>query len=465
MALDDIVRRFTNPVEQQVYNTVAQKKTEMATLPKEEDSEKENVSVQEVSNVPPYSANYLKENPHLATGENPFNRKAEKVEAAQSDAMPTIKYPNKPESMSDGDYEHLMSVGFSPESISNYTKPYDPSTNGNYLQRIYESSIPKPAVPDEKRMRGARIVSGIGDALGLISQMWSAGKGAYMKERDYESSALGRTAGKEKELRNIYLQQQNKYNDGMYNARLKDFLKGIDDYNNGKKGIQGVLAAKQKLDQAGEQFKEKQRFAYDKLEQDKEKADQANQLARDRFGESVRHNKAMESQGWARVQDAKNRTSAYVKNISSGGKNGYQMIIEANPQDNQAQTDNQLGSKVRVFEMNKGEVDRWARQALNDSGFMARHPELITQKPDILGNGQTKYKPVQDIAAAYLKEQYENSFTNDDSSSASYPYSTPMIDWRQMMGVPEWNQMLNGNTDETETSEEDEWGQFEISGF
>ncbi|MFT3994393.1 MAG: hypothetical protein QM660_08800 [Dysgonomonas sp.] len=385
----------------------------------------------------------------------------ENREAASSNAMPTVKYPNKPEAMSDGDYEHLMSVGFSPDAISNYTAPYDPATNGNYLQRIFESSVSKPSAPDEKKMRGARIVSGIGDALGLISQMWSAGKGAYMKERDYESSALGRTEGKEKELRNIYLQQQNKYNDGLYNARLKDFLKGLDDYNNGKKNIQGVLAAKQKLDQTGEQFKEKQRYAYDKLAQDKDKADQANQLARDKFGESVRHNKAMESQGWARVQDAKNRTSAYVKNISSGGKNGYQMIIEANPQDNQAQTDNQLGSKVRVFEMNKGEVDRWAREALNDTGFMAMHPELVTQKPDILGNGQTKYKPVQDIAAAYLKEQYEKQFDPDPS----VPSSMPMIDWSRMMnqGVPDWNQMLNGNTPETE--EADEWGQFEISGF
>lgn len=373
----------------------------------------------------------------------------ENRQAESSNAMPTVKYPNKPGSMSDDDYEHLMRVGFSPEAISNYTKPYDPSTNGNYLQRIFESSVPKPTAPDEKKMRGARIVSGIGDALGLISQMWSAGKGAYMKERDYNSSALAQTAAKEKELSNIYLQQQNKYNDGMYNARLKDFLKGLDDYNNGRKGIQGVLAAKQKLDQAKRQFEEKQRYAYDKLAQDKDKADQANQLARDKFGESVRHNKTMESQGWARVQDAKNRTSAYVKNISSGGKNGYQMIIEANPQDNQAQTDNQLGGKVRVFEMNKGEVDRWARQALNDADFMIRHPELITQKPDILGNGQTKYKPVQDIAAAYLKEQYETQYEQAPNLPA-----TSLTPSRVNISVPNWNQMLNGNAPETE--EEDE---------
>lgn len=383
----------------------------------------------------------------------------ENREAESSNAMPTVKYPNKPESMSDGDYEHLMSVGFSPEAISNYTKPYDPSTNGNYLQRLFESSVPKPTAPDEKKMRGARIVSGISDALGLISQMWSADKGAYMKERDYNSSALAQTAAKKKELSNIYIQQQNKYNDGMYNARLKDYLKGLDDYNNGRKGIQSVLSAKQKLDQAGKEFKEKQRYAYDKLAQEKAKTDQANQLARDKFGESARHNKAMESQGWARVQDVKNRTSAYVKNISSGGKNGYQLIIEANPQDDQATTDNQLGSKVRVFEMTKGELDRWARRALNDADFMSRHPELVTQKPDILGNGQMKYKPVQDIAAAYLKEEYDKQFDPEPSVQSS----KPMVDWSSLMyqGVPDWNQMLNGNSPKTE--EEDEWSDFEIS--
>lgn len=385
----------------------------------------------------------------------------ENKEAESSNAMPTVKYPNKPESMSDSDYEHLMSVGFSPEAISNYTKPYDPSTNGNYLQRLFESSVSKPTAPDEKKMRSARIVSGIGDALGLISQMWSAGKGAYVKERDYNSSALAQTAAKEKELSNIYIQQQNKYNDGMYNARLKDYLKGLDDYNNGRKGMQGVLSVKQKLDEITRQFKEKQRYAYDKLDQEKAKTDQANQLARDKFGESVRHNKAMESQGWARVKDAQNRTSTYVKNISSGGKNGYQLIIEANPLDNQATTDNQLGSKVRVFELNNGELDRWARRALNDTDFMSRHPELVTQKPDIHGNGQMKYKPVQDIAAAYLKEEYDKLFDPDPSVLSS----KPMVDWSSLMyqGVPDWNQMLNGNSPKTE--EEDEWSDFEISSF
>lgn len=385
----------------------------------------------------------------------------ENREAESSNAMPTVKYPNKPESMSNGDYEHLMSVGFSPEAISNYTKPYDPSTNGNYLQRIFESSVPKPTAPDEKKIRGARIVSGIGDALGLISQMWSAGKGAHMRERDYNSSALAETATKEKELSSIYLQQQNKYNDGMYNARLKDFLKGLDDYNNGRKGIQGVLATKQKLDEAARQADQKNQYNYTKLVQDQANKDRDFALKQKNQESLEKERDARIKQGWSRVTDSRNRTSAYVKNISSRGKNGYQMIIEANPQDNQAQTDNQLGSKVRVFEMNKGEVDRWARQALNDTDFMTKHPELVTQKPDILGNGQMKYKPVQDIAAAYLKEQYEMQFNPEPSVQSSMP----MIDWSSLMnqGVPDWNQMLNGNTPETE--EEDEWGQFEISGF
>lgn len=384
----------------------------------------------------------------------------ENREAESSNAMPTVKYPNKPELMSDGDYEHLMSVGFSPEAISNYTKPYDPSTNGNYLQRIFESSVPKPTAPDEMKMRGARIVSGIGDALGLISQMVSAGKGAYMKERDYNSSALAQTAAKEKELSNIYLQQHNKYNDGMYNARLKDFLKGLDDYNNGRKGIQGVLAAKQKLDQAGEQFKEKQRYAYEKLAQDQANKDKDYELRKQNTESQIAQRKALVAQGWSRVADSHDRTSAYVKNISSGGKNGYQMIFRANPNDKNARTD-EFGNSVVEFNMTKGQIDQYAREALADSQFMARHSELVTQKPDILGNGQIKYKPVQDIAAAYLQERYEKQFDPEPSVQTSMP----MIDWSSLMnkGIPDWNQMLNGNTSQTE--EEDEWGQFEISGF
>lgn len=384
----------------------------------------------------------------------------ENKDVASSNAMPTVKYPSKPETMSDGDYEHLMNVGFSPDAISNYTKPYDPSTNGNYLQRIFENSVPKPTALDDKRIKGAKIVSGIGDALGLISQMWSAGKGAYVKERDFNSSALAQTAAKEKELSNIYMQQQNKYNDGMYNARLKDFLTGLDDYNNGRKGIQGALAAKQKADQAADQFKEKQRFAYDKLVQDQTNKDADRKIKEDNLKSMDRHRKAMEAQGWSRVADSRNRTAAYVKKMSSGGSgsnSNYQMIFNANPSDKDIQTDS-FGNKVKVLEMNKGQIDRYTREALSDPNFLQKHPQF-DRKPGLLGEAPKSFteKERVDIAAAYMQEQYDNSFTQ----LPIVPTSTtqPIVNWEQInnVHVPGWDEMSDDETETVEDENSEDW--------
>lgn len=250
----------------------------------------------------------------------------ENKQAASPSVMPTVKYPNKPESMSDGDYEHLMSVGFSPEAISGYTKPYDPLTNGNYLQRIFESSVPKPSAPDEKKIRNAKLVSTIADSLGLLSQMWSYGKGAHVEKRDQSNTALSKTGDREKDLRNIYLQQQNKYNDGMYNARLNDFLKGLEEYNNGRKGIQGAIASKRKSDL------ESAKFAFDMTYREAilagKDADRAlkeaqmaeqTELNRLKFEEQKRHNKTSEGISGMSAQTNRMRADAYVNKTASGG--------------------------------------------------------------------------------------------------------------------------------------------------
>jgi hypothetical protein len=167
----------------------------------------------------------------------------------------------------------------------------------------------------------------------------------------------------------------------------------------------------------------------------------------------------MEAQGWSRVADSKSRASAYVKKMSSSGagkNSNYQMIFGANPNDKDVLTDN-FGSKVRVFEMNKGQIDQYSREALSDPQFMARHQDLIIQKPDLLGSGSYKYKPNQDIAAAYLQEKYENSFT--PSPAIPSTATQPIMNWWQYpIGMP------SHNVDEEDTAPEevDEWEEFVI---
>lgn len=356
---------------------------------------------------------------------------------------------------SQSEMDALSKAGYTPDKLEHFLSDFDPTKGENFLQRIYDASMPKPTAPDEKQLKRARLIGSIGDSLGLLSQMWSAGKGAHVKERDYKNSASAQIADNEKNLRALYLQQQNKYNDGLYNARLKDLLKSLDDYNNGKKGIQGVVAAQKKFDQAQAQFEDKQRFAYDKLAQDQQNKDADRKIKEDNQKSLDRHRKAMEAQGWSRVADSRNRTSAYVKKMSSSGtgkNSNYQMIFGANPNDKDVQTDN-FGNNVKVFEMNKGQIDQYAREALSDPQFMARHQDLII----MLGSGSYKYKPNQDIAAAYLQEQYQNSFT--PSPAIPSTATPPITNWGQLQN---WMPSYNADEEDTAPEEVDEWGEFAI---
>lgn len=378
----------------------------------------------------------------------------ENMQAEQSAALPEVKYPNKPQVLSDGDYEYLLKF-FDADAISKGYAPFDPSKGENILQRYYEMTMPKPSAPDEKKARNRRIIAGIGDGLGMLSQMISAGSGAHTRERN--DFALPKIQQQEKEEQNRYLQLSQRYNDGLFQARLKDFQNALADYNNGRKGIQGVLAAKQKLDQAQAQFEDKQRFAYDKLAQDQANKDADRKIKEDNQKSLEKQRDAMVKQGWARVADSRNRTSAYVKKMSSSGSgknSNYQMIFGANPNDKDVQTDN-FGNKVRVFEMNKGQIDQYTREALSDPQFMARHQDLIIQKPDMLGTGSYKYKPNQDIAAAYLQEQYENSFTQAPAIPSTA--TQPIVNWGQQNWMPNFNLPSLDDTEEViEYEEEDE---------
>jgi len=390
------------------------------------------------------------------------NKQPAEVIQTQQDVTPP---PANKWGYSQSEIDTLEKAGYTPDKLERYLSDFDPAKGDNFLSRIYESSMPKPTAPDEKTLKRNRIIAGVADGLSMLSQMYSAGKGAHMRERDFNQSAIAGQAAQERNLRNIYLQQANRYNDGLVNAKTKDFLQALENYRNGRKGIQGVVAAQKKLDQAQAQFEDKQRFAYDKLAQDQQNKDADRKIKEDNQKSLDRHRKAMEAQGWSRVADSKNRTSAYVKKMSSSGtgkNSNYQMIFGANPNDKDIQTDN-FGNKVKAFEMNKGQIDQYAREALSDDAFMNSETgkALILQRPKYEGTkfqeGTFKFKPNQDIAAAYLQEQYENSFT--PSPAIPSTATQPITKWGQL---PNWMPSYNMDEEDTTHEETDEWGEFAI---
>lgn len=376
-------------------------------------------------------ANRMPDIPETRASDVEDKQPAEMV-TPQQEATPI---PNK-WGYSDSEMSALTKAGYTPDKLDQIAN-FDPAKGNNYLQHLYESTATKPTAPDDKKVRNARLWASIADSVGLLSQMYTYSKGAHVEKRDYKNSALSQVNADAKEDRDRYTKLSQMYDDGLLQARMKDYLKALDDYNNDRKGVQGVLAAKQKIEEAARQADQKNQYNYYKLGADQANKDRDFALKQKNQENMDRHRKAMEAQGWARVADSKSRTTAYVKKLSSGsGTNkNYQMIFAANPNDPDAVKDNQLGTSVRKFEMNKGEIDRYAREARADKNFMAKHPELTIKSKGLLGNDTEKLRPNEDIAAAWIEEQYSNSFTQTPAipSMATQPF----MNWGQMV-QPNW---------------------------
>ena len=96
----------------------------------------------------------------------------------------TTPIPNK-WGYSDSDVSYLGKMGYTPERLEQIAN-FDPSKDNNFLQHLYESTVSKPTAPDEKKLRNAKLWASIADGVGLLSQMYTYGKGAHVEKRDYK---------------------------------------------------------------------------------------------------------------------------------------------------------------------------------------------------------------------------------------------------------------------------------------
>lgn len=330
-----------------------------------------------------------------------------------------------------------------------YRRKYyaNPSPEG-VVARMFNYSFPKPDEPDEKQLRRNKGVGLIADSLGLLSQMWSYGRGAHVEKNDPKDSVFSKVDERERNLRNVYLKQRSDYDKGLRDAQAKD----LENFEaNRKEALRQLIAIQKQRQEQGNKDREhalKEKYYELKGEEQKVRAQNYEDMAR--------HRKVTESQGAA-------RTVAYVRKISSSGtgKNDkYQMIFEASPNDKDVQTDN-FGNKVKVYEMSKGEIDQYTRKALADPQFMKNHPELILSRPEYEGTGFQKgsyrYRPNQDIAAAYLREQYEKGFKPSVSNQ-------PGVGFMRTPWAPNNGEGVShgGNIIDADGETLGEWGQIAV---
>jgi hypothetical protein len=345
--------------------------------------------------------------------------------------------PNKWD-FDDAEIEHLSKNGITPEILERVVSDFNPANYGTQQRQWYESVVTKPTIPDEKRIRNARIAASIGDALGSIVEMAAVGGGALAKERRYEDSALGRTETRQKELQDIYLQQLARYENGLYDAGMRDILRGMDQHRQERDQLGNVLGTKRKLDQDQAQFEAELEAAAAREAQRQKNEDR-------RFKETQRENDARIANDKARTAIAR-AAEARLNNSGNGKEKAHQIVISANPNDPQAAKD-ALGNLVRTVDVSTEELNNYYRMAIANKEFREAHPELNlpaltdTATPDdslatILGSssGAAKHNAAEmaNIAAIYAKEKYyDPQWTSPPAAAPVYrpPYYNSSPSW------------------------------------
>ncbi|GHV49933.1 hypothetical protein FACS1894181_09840 [Bacteroidia bacterium] len=161
--------------------------------------------------------------PHLQQQQEVEGQKPEKKEEQRSNPAGPLPTPEnkgvdtppiaKPQPPDKQDVDGFSDLGIDPNVFKNR---YD-----GIMQLIEDISKSKPSVVDEKRVGKARTMALIGDVLSLLSQSYSAQRGAHLRERGWNESAMAKAEADERKLRDFYWERLDKYNSAMRDLILR----------------------------------------------------------------------------------------------------------------------------------------------------------------------------------------------------------------------------------------------------
>jgi len=110
----------------------------------------------------------------------------------------------------------FIDAGLDPE-MADESANYKPGTP--YFD-IYTKNRTKPVAPDPKKQKNNMRIAAIAQAMGILADTFAASRGANVNRR--ADNPVGEVAAKQKELRTLYEQKLEQYNQGMIQSQLQD---------------------------------------------------------------------------------------------------------------------------------------------------------------------------------------------------------------------------------------------------
>lgn len=308
------------------------------------------------------------------------------------------------------------------EELARYSKPYDPNSAPNTIESYYTNTVTKPSEIDEKKVRNAKMVAGIGDGLNALSQILSYTQGAYIQPRG-DASALANVGKQVKDYYDNYQKLMSNYETGLVNAKLKDFIQNYNEYYQGRGQVQKVLGNYQtrKQNEAIEALK----HVINSIKADAYVRNIDNQIANRDKTTKLRETQVATSSAVAAA-----RINKLNHDMKNNGSKGYkQVIISANDEDQNAQTD-QFGNKIVTYELSDAEVAKYSQDVKKRAAQDSQYAEELRAAG--LYDG-VKYADDELLASVYVQEHYDSQFPTannnyyDDESDESDEDEFPVL--------------------------------------
>lgn len=211
--------------------------------------------------------------------------------------------------MSDDEYAEQSRI-MSPDQLARVYSNYDPQSADPIYQNLYKSTQRQPTVPDDRRRKAASTIAGITDALGLVVQGVTGAKDGLIPLQN--QTVTQNNNAYERRMRDIYRQENDRYNSGLFSAAMRDIELGRQGHQADRSKLLGMLDnyRKRKSDAA---------IAAEKAALDRYKFEEGQKTQRERNQESARHNKAIEGISSRNADTNASRAVTYSQNSTGKG--------------------------------------------------------------------------------------------------------------------------------------------------
>lgn len=268
------------------------------------------------------------DNPPVEQDQQPIA--PEQVQQNVAQMQPIVVKPEELSSIPDDEYAEMTKV-MTPEQLVKVYGNYDPNSADPIYQTLYKATQRKPDVPEEKRIKATNTVAGITDALGMLVQGITGTKGGLVPVQT--QTATQNNNAYVQRMRDLYRQENDRYNAGLFNAVMRDIELGRQGHQANRASLLNMLSEyrNRKYQSEREMARSERDAARDALRKEQYDADMA--YKEKEFKENVRSNKANEAIRREQAAAAATRADAYAtgQQTKGGGvPKGYVDYLDPN---------------------------------------------------------------------------------------------------------------------------------------